>query len=204
MMEKTIGIHRDWVQPSFYASRPSKRWFKKRAKRTEGSGRRMAGSSCSPPAVSTTTIRSQVARRSRCSSAATSGSTSATSAAAACPTQTWAISTACAGTPERNVADLLPYVEAGATVVVPGPSCSLLLKNEYPAPASEPTPRGASPRPPSDLMEYLYDLAQGEEDEPRLRARARHRRLPGAVPPARTRTSASAARDTPRSWPAAK
>jgi glycerol-3-phosphate dehydrogenase subunit C len=62
---------------------------------------------------------------------------------------------------ERNVADLLPHVEAGATVVVPGPSCSLMLKHEYPRLlGSEAARRVAGAT--RDLMEHLYELARAK------------------------------------------
>ena len=48
---------------------------------------------------------------------------------------------------KKNVADLLPYVEAGATIVAPGPSCSLMLKTEYPKLLANEEP-SASPRVP--------------------------------------------------------
>jgi glycerol-3-phosphate dehydrogenase subunit C len=60
---------------------------------------------------------------------------------------------------ERNVAELLPLVEAGATVVAPGPSCSLMLKSEYPKLLESDAARrvAAATR---DLMEHLYQLAR--------------------------------------------
>jgi glycerol-3-phosphate dehydrogenase subunit C len=63
----------------------------------------------------------------------------------------------------RNVADLLPYVEQGATVVVPGPSCSLMLKEEYPRllPGNDDAVRVAEAT--QDLMAYLYDLARAKK-----------------------------------------
>jgi Fe-S oxidoreductase len=63
---------------------------------------------------------------------------------------------------ERNVADLLPYVQAGALVVVPGPSCSLMLKEEYPRLLeTEAAQRVADAT--RDLMEFLYDLARAKK-----------------------------------------
>jgi len=57
------------------------------------------------------------------------------------------------------VADLLPKVEAGAKVLVPGPSCSLMLKEEYPRLLRTPEASrvAAATR---DLMEHVYDLAR--------------------------------------------
>jgi glycerol-3-phosphate dehydrogenase subunit C len=54
----------------------------------------------------------------------------------------------------KNVAALLPAVEAGATIVVPQPTCSYVLKNEYPVllPGKE---ADAISQKTMDLFEYL-------------------------------------------------
>lgn len=57
----------------------------------------------------------------------------------------------CRGT---NVAALLPFVRAGYTVVVPGPTCSLTLKKEYPVLGSDEEAREVAART-LDLCEYL-------------------------------------------------
>jgi len=59
----------------------------------------------------------------------------------------------------RNVAELIELVERGATIVVPGPSCSLMLKHEYPRLLGTEDARrvAASTR---DVMEHLYELAR--------------------------------------------
>jgi len=63
---------------------------------------------------------------------------------------------------EKNVADLLPYVESGATVIAPGPSCSLMLKTEYPRLlANKDAERVA--RKTQDLMEFIYNLARARK-----------------------------------------
>jgi Fe-S oxidoreductase len=63
---------------------------------------------------------------------------------------------------EKNVADLLPYVEAGAMVIAPGPSCSLMLKTEYPKLlANEGAERVANGT--QDLMEFIYNLARAKK-----------------------------------------
>jgi Fe-S oxidoreductase len=63
---------------------------------------------------------------------------------------------------ERNVADLLPFVEAGAKVVVPGPSCSLMLKTEYPELLGTEAARRVADAT-QDLMEFLYHLARDKK-----------------------------------------
>ena len=60
-----------------------------------------------------------------------------------------------------NVDDLLPFAEAGAAIVVPGPSCSLLLKTEYPKllrTEAAATVAGAT----RDVMEYLVELGRAK------------------------------------------
>ena len=59
----------------------------------------------------------------------------------------------------RNVADLSPKVEAGAVILVPGPSCSLMLKEEYPRLLGTPEAKrvAAATR---DLMEHVHQLAR--------------------------------------------
>jgi len=63
---------------------------------------------------------------------------------------------------ERNVADLLPYVEQGAEIVVPGPSCSLMLKEEYPKLLSNTSAQRVADAT-SDAMESLYHLARAKK-----------------------------------------
>jgi glycerol-3-phosphate dehydrogenase subunit C len=55
---------------------------------------------------------------------------------------------------KRNLAALAPLVKGGATVVVPQPTCSYVLKNEYPllAPGPEADAVSAATR---DVFEYL-------------------------------------------------
>jgi glycerol-3-phosphate dehydrogenase subunit C len=57
---------------------------------------------------------------------------------------------------------LLPQVEAGALVLVPGPSCSLMLKEEYPRLLrSEASRRVAAAT--RDLMEHVHQLARDKK-----------------------------------------
>jgi glycerol-3-phosphate dehydrogenase subunit C len=59
----------------------------------------------------------------------------------------------------RNVAALLPHVEAGALVIVPGPSCSMLMKHEYPKLLGTPEALRVA-ESVRDLMEYLFSLGR--------------------------------------------
>src|SRR5262249_1115431 len=67
---------------------------------------------------------------------------------------------AAAANARKNIAALLPAVEAGAEVVVPQPTCSYVLKKEYPllAPGPDAEKVAAHTR---DLFEYLASR-QGE------------------------------------------
>jgi glycerol-3-phosphate dehydrogenase subunit C len=62
---------------------------------------------------------------------------------------------------EQNVAALLPHVDAGAEVIVPGPSCSLLMKNEYPKLLGTPEAERVAGAV-RDLMEYLFALGRAK------------------------------------------
>jgi glycerol-3-phosphate dehydrogenase subunit C len=54
----------------------------------------------------------------------------------------------------QNIAQLYPLVAAGADVVVPGPTCSYVLKKEYPELLGTPEARAVAERT-FDLMEYV-------------------------------------------------
>jgi Fe-S oxidoreductase len=157
LMEKTVGIHRDWVQPSYFFE-TVERWFRKRGPRGSGeNGRAVLFTTCSVNYSDPVTARSAVAvlehagvavevAYERCCGMpfTDTGDLDAARRAAA-----------------RNVADLLPRVEAGATILVPGPSCSLMLKEEYPRLLGTPEATrvaGAT----RDLMEHLYGLARAK------------------------------------------
>ena len=158
VMEKTLGIHRDWVQPSFY-SETVDRWF---AKRTPGgsdeNGHVVLFTTCS------VNYNDPIAGR------------SATVVLEHSDVRVDLCYERCCGMPytdtgdmesakrnaERNVADLLPFVERGARVVVPGPSCSLMLKEEYPRLLGTPEAQRVA-EATQDLMEYLYHLARAKK-----------------------------------------
>ena len=158
LMEKTLGIHRDWVQPSFHAE-TVERWFSRRESRSTGAnGHAVLFTTCSVnyndpetgraavAALEHSDVRVEVCYERCCGMPFTdTGDLDAATENA-----------------RRNVADLLPYVERGALIVVPGPSCSLMLKEEYPKLlGSEAAQRVAEAT--RDLMEYLYDLARAKK-----------------------------------------
>jgi Fe-S oxidoreductase len=158
LMEKTLGIHRDWVQPSFYAQTVD-RWFAKRSPRTEGgNGHAVLFTTCS------VNYNDPIAGR------------SAVEVLEHSDVKVHLCYERCCGMPftdtgdmqsarrnaERNVQDLLPYVERGAAVVVPGPSCSLMLKEEYPRLLGSDAARAVAAAT-RDLMEFLHDLARAKK-----------------------------------------
>ncbi len=157
-MEKTVGIHRDWVQPSYYFE-TADRWWKRRggAKGSGENGRAVLFTTCfvnySDPVAARSAVvvlehsgvRVEVAYERCCGMPFTDvGDLDAARRNAA-----------------QNIADLLPHVEAGALIVVPGPSCSLMLKHEYPklVPGEAAQKIAAATR---DLMEYVVELARAK------------------------------------------
>jgi len=155
LMEKTLGIDREWVQPSYYAE-TVERWFAHRGPRADGSnGRAVLFTTCS------VNYNDPVAGRSAVQVLEHAGVSVSLCYERCCGmpfTDTGDMESATRNA-ARNVADLLPHVEVGAHVVVPGPSCSLMLKEEYPRLLQTDAARrvAAATR---DLMEFLYELAR--------------------------------------------
>jgi glycerol-3-phosphate dehydrogenase subunit C len=157
-MEKTVGIHRDWVQPSYYFE-TADRWWRRRggAKGSGENGRAVLFTTCfvnySDPVAARSAVvvlehsgvRVDVAYERCCGMPFTDVGDLAAARRNA----------------ERNVADLLPFVQAGAVVIAPGPSCSLMLKHEYPKLLkSEAAAQVAAAT--RDLMEYVVELARAK------------------------------------------
>jgi Fe-S oxidoreductase len=128
LLEAALGIHRDRVLPRFH-HKTFARWHRERRPEAAPSGRStVLFYTClvnyNEPQVGRDAV--SVLERNDC--------------AVACPPQV------CCGMPyldggdvpratenaRRNVEALLPFVEAGAEVVVPQPTCSYVLKQEYP------------------------------------------------------------------------
>jgi Fe-S oxidoreductase len=166
LMEKTVGIDRDWVQPSYYAE-TVERWFARRGgSRAPGaSGRAVLFTTCSVNYNDPLCGRSAVRVLEHAGVAVELGY----ERCCGMPfTDTGDLETA-ASYAARNVELLLPHVEAGARVLVPGPSCSLMLKEEYPRLLRSDAARRVA-EATRDLMEYLYELAR-EKKLPREFAR---------------------------------
>lgn len=128
VLEAVAGIHRDRALPRF-SHKTFARWFRQRGGGRVAAGRKVAFFfSCSvnyhEPQVGRDAVA--VLEKNGCS--------------VSCPAQV------CCGMPyldggdvasatrnaERNIAALLPLAEAGAPIVVPQPTCSYVLKKEYP------------------------------------------------------------------------
>ncbi len=155
LMEKTVGIHRDWVLPSYYHETVD-RWFAARGPRGDGrAGTAVLFTTCS------VNYSDPLAGRAAVEVLEHAGVRVELCYGRCCGmpfTDTGDLDSARANA-ERNVADLLPHVDAGAVIVAPGPSCSLMLKEEYPRLLESDAARrvAASTR---DLMEHVYALAK--------------------------------------------
>ncbi|MFI5396224.1 MAG: anaerobic glycerol-3-phosphate dehydrogenase subunit C [Candidatus Binatia bacterium] len=159
VMEKAVGVHRDFNLPD-YASEPFARWFARHAAArggmTEGSNGKVAFFyTCSVnynvPDVGIATV--QVLEHNNI--------------AVICPEQV------CCGMPnldggdvaaarhkaEQNVRSLAAAVDAGYDIVVPGPTCSYTLKREYPYLVKRDAARTVAEHT-FDVCEYLIRLKQ--------------------------------------------
>jgi Fe-S oxidoreductase len=158
LMEKTLGIHRDWVQPSFHGETLAQ-WFAEHRSEAAGENGRVVF-------FTTCTVNYSDPATGRCGIEALQHS----------KVHVEVCYERCCGMPftdtgdmdsalrnaARNVEDLLPHVERGAAIVVPGPSCSLMLKQEYPKLLhSDAAQRVAAAT--QDLMEYFYHLARAKK-----------------------------------------
>jgi glycerol-3-phosphate dehydrogenase subunit C len=164
LMEKTLGIHRDWLQPRYSAQTVS-RWWRRRAAERPAALARFADPKTSRRVVLFTTCSVEYSDpgvgRAVVEVLERSGIAVQVHYARCCGmpfTDTGDLGAARRNA-TRNVAELLKFVELGATIVVPGPSCSLMLKHEYPRLLGTEDARrvAASTR---DVMEHLYALAR--------------------------------------------
>jgi glycerol-3-phosphate dehydrogenase subunit C len=155
LMEKTLGVHRDKILPDF-ASQTFEDWFRKNepALKLRGGAAKVAFFfTCfvnnNNPQLGRDAVK--VFERNDC--------------AVACPRQN------CCGMPalesgnvefarqqaQSNVDALLPLVRDGYSVVTPGPSCSLVMRREYPdlLDTSEAKDVASAVR---DTCEFLFEL----------------------------------------------
>lgn len=155
LLEKTLGVHRDRLLPAWSAE-TFVQWWARRGGSTEPSERAPRGArvalfvTCSVNANNPEIGRAAVAvlEKNGCE--------------VVVPDQR------CCGMPflesgdidsarecrSTNVTALLPFVRAGYTIVSPGPTCSLMLKKEYPVLGPEEEGREVA-RGTLDLCEYL-------------------------------------------------
>ncbi len=162
MMEKTVGIHRDWLQPTYFGETVEDWWNKRVPSPRPGAdaaGRKaVLFPTCSvnynDPATGKAAIRVlehngiEVAfAYDRC---------------CGMPFTDTGDLDAARRNAQRNVEAFLPHVDAGAEVVVPGPSCSLLMKHEYPKLLGTPEAQRVADAV-RDLMEYLYAIGKAKQ-----------------------------------------
>ena len=89
----------------------------------------------------------------------------------------------------KNVEALYPLVEQGLPIAVVNPTCSLMLRREYPEllaiPGEDELTRKAVAVAEStyDIAEFVFQAAPGEEARRGLSIDARTHRVPGALPP---------------------
>jgi len=161
VMEKLFGIHRDRILPT-YASQTFRSWFDKQKRKSGAdSGRRVA-------LFYTCTVNYNEPETGRaCVKVMEKNGIDA-----ACPEQR------CCGMPfldggdieaarksaRANVDSLHALVKQGYDVVVPGPTCSYMLKQEYPHLLDNPSAREVAAHT-YDICEYLMALhGQGKLD----------------------------------------
>jgi len=165
LMEKTLGIHREWLQPRYFSQTVSRWWRRRVAERpalracfadpAAAARRAVLFTTCSVEYSDPSVGRAIVEVLER------SGIAVELHYARCCGmpfTDTGELNAARRNA-RRNVAELMKFVELGATIVVPGPSCSLMLKQEYPRllGTDDACRVAAATR---DVMEHLYELAR--------------------------------------------
>ncbi|HXV37428.1 MAG TPA: heterodisulfide reductase-related iron-sulfur binding cluster [Myxococcota bacterium] len=158
IQEKLLGIHRDWIQPSFHRE-TVKRWFARRPRAAvRENGHAVLFTTCSVNYNDPETGKAAVEVLER------SGVRVDLCYERCCgmPFTDTGDLEAVRRNARANVADLLPYVDAGATVVAPGPSCSLMLKTEYPKLLGSAEAERVAAHT-KDLMEYVYELARAKK-----------------------------------------
>ena len=154
LLEKTTGIDRRWKMPT-YESRPFSRQMAAHRSSSQLNGRVVLFSTCFVEYAEAETARAAVQVLEHNQVAVESGYA------------------ACCGAPflhggdvdsarrnaEKVVADLIERVRSGLPVVVPGPTCSLLIKREYPELLDTPEAREVAENT-FDIGEYLYGLGR--------------------------------------------
>jgi Fe-S oxidoreductase len=157
LMDKTIGIHRDRQLPN-YAGESFLTWWDRRAPQKPDGAEVALFATCfvnyNDPAIAKDAV--EMLERAGCS--------------VDCPEQV------CCGMPKldggdlegarklarKNVESLLPAVRAGKKIVSPGPSCTLVLRREYPELVPTPEAREVSAAV-MDLSDFLLERARAKK-----------------------------------------
>ncbi len=162
LMEKTVGVHRERELPGWAPETFERFWEKRRDARGEGSEHPVAAGE-TPRALLFYTCHGNY-NDPEVPQAAVEVLERAGVAVAAPPMRCCGMPAldggdveGCLAQAKENVARLLPWVDAGYAVVSPGPTCTFMLRHEYPEllRSGEARAVGAAVR---DLGEYLVDL----------------------------------------------
>lgn len=159
LMEKTVGIHRDWLQPTYHGETVEDWWAGRAStpRAAEPTRRAVLFPTCSVNYNDPGTGRAAVEVLEH------NGVAVDLCYDRCCGmpfTDTGDLETARRNA-ARNVAALLPHVESGAEILVPGPSCSLLMRHEYPKLLGTPEAERVAGAI-RDLMEYLFALGKAK------------------------------------------
>jgi Fe-S oxidoreductase len=153
LMEKTTGIDRRWIMPT-YASQPVSKALRKRPPKADAQERVVLFTTCFVEYSEAETAHAAVDVLEHNGIAVEAGYE------------------ACCGAPfmhggdlenakknaEKVVGQLAPRVKAGLKIVVPGPTCSYQLKNEYPDLVQSEDAKLVAEHT-LDLGEYVFELA---------------------------------------------
>ncbi len=156
LIEAFLGIHRDWPLPE-YATEPFERWFRREGSQTATSGP-FQGKAVLFPTCSVN-YSDTVVGRAAVGVLAKNRVEVAVDYPRCCgmPALDGGDMTAALTAARSNVRVLSKRVEAGFDIVVPGPTCSYVMKQEYPALLEDEASRQVSART-FDLSEYLMHL----------------------------------------------
>jgi len=165
MMEKVLGIHRDKLLPDF-ASETFPNWVRRELEgavvTADGSDRVLLYSTCyvnwNKPAIGQAAFR--VLRHNECKVASPGMS------CCGMPALDGGDIDAARKAARTNVEALLPWVDQGYTIAVINPTCSLMLREEYPELLDDPANRALAEgakrvaAATRDLGEYLFERRQ--------------------------------------------
>jgi len=162
LLHHTVGIHKDKKLPEFHGE-PFEKWFRKREKNrkepaSSENGKVVLFYTCftnyNDPQLGKDVV--EVFERNKIE--------------VVCPKQT------CCGMPaldggdirsamnqaQENIASLKPFVDEGYTIVVPNPTCSYMMRNEYPTLVGTEDAKAVAAHT-MDVTEYLMTLAKQEK-----------------------------------------